>query len=685
MRRRTWLTILVLLAAGMLLLVNLGYGLLPAIKLALGDAGDFFENDNCIIAIRLENQGSAAAPGVMLTRITLESQMLVKPAMLPMTVGDIPAGEDAVLQLAFSKMGLNPGGRARLTIHGTYQARTTEPTDFEVMRTIVLPPPDEGSRTSRAGMVEPQVTAGPYPASQGMNPKEANDDDGPPLPEGKTIGRFQPNGIPTDQRPQGMVLRGAAVEPHAVRPAAVALSANDPVTLVRSGTQTVSGNLNFFPWDPSGASVDVPNGTQLPQRLVFLSGNTYALMSTNGGSSFTRLDPTTIFPQKTPLLTLLDGGLCCDQVIQYIPGIDRIVWLMQFSGVTVDFSNGKPVAGRNRIRIAAASPAQVIASNGTQWTYWDITSYGDPYDLNNGLLDYPDMSFTNNFLHISIDAAGEAPSNGMFVTRIPLLEIQGGLAIHFRFTEPSDGSSAYTAHMTQDSPDGAYWFGQNSTSNIRIFDWQDNSDDYFWRSLDVDSWQNSDYKTPTPSGADWLGAVTFAQGAVRGATMYKNVKLGPSTAKVIKVAWGAARGGGFPQPYVRLVDVTRIDSGVGVIQWSVGNEAQIWSPSFAFSYPYLTTNANGEVGISLAAGGGGSEATPMVGFVGDSAMYYLNQSTTSIARWGDYSAIRKHPQNPKLFSVSDYFLNGSGTAFPANSAIHQYRMFGRTADVGGTT
>jgi hypothetical protein len=53
----------------------------------------------------------------------------------------------------------------------------------------------------------------------------------------------------------------------------------------------------------------------------------------------------------------------------------------------------------------------------------------------------------------------------------------------------------------------------------------------------------------------------------------------------------------------------------------------------------------------------------------------VSQSPTT--RWGDYSSIHPHSPNGKFFSVSNYFLDASGTE------VAQYVMFGRSADLPG--
>ena len=132
--------------------------------------------------------------------------------------------------------------------------------------------------------------------------------------------------------------------------------------------------------EPSGAS---GNG------VIFVSSNWRVAFSTDGGTNFKILDPTTIFPNDAV-------GFCCDQIVQYAPSIDRFIWLLQGTGY----------------RLAVASPADIKNSNGTAWTYWN---------LNPGLFgkctgpDYPDLSIGDNSLYISWDAGGGTCTAGFQV------------------------------------------------------------------------------------------------------------------------------------------------------------------------------------------------------------------------------------------------------------------------------
>src|SRR5207244_943334 len=70
-------------------------------------------------------------------------------------------------------------------------------------------------------------------------------------------------------------------------------------------------------------------------NVVMFSYNTSVLLSTDGAASYKLLNPTAIFPggaAKDASGNALDAGLCCDQRLQYVPQIDRFIWLMQFCG-----------------------------------------------------------------------------------------------------------------------------------------------------------------------------------------------------------------------------------------------------------------------------------------------------------------------------------------------------------------
>ena len=79
------------------------------------------------------------------------------------------------------------------------------------------------------------------------------------------------------------------------------------------------------------------SGADSERDVVMMSGNWYCDVSNDGGATWKRLDPTTIFPET------LGGGFCCDQMVVYVPSIDRFIWFLQYA---------TDAAGQGAFRIA---------------------------------------------------------------------------------------------------------------------------------------------------------------------------------------------------------------------------------------------------------------------------------------------------------------------------------------------
>jgi hypothetical protein len=656
-------------------------GFRSSVDLGSGEPGVALDGGELLIALPFLNRGTRSASDVRLEAVSLRAHDLLAPETLPLALGDLDGGEKRVLQLAFSPTGPSARGPYRLILRGTHRVEGrwgTTRRSFVVRRSIPKPLPDEGVSRTRRAVVSPRTVEGANFPPAAVESRIGEEPDALPLPERRDVG------IPEPRNPSVGLFEVPSVL--SAGPGTIAGAVGDEVLFVRAGAEplTFEDTKGGIPWDPSGGSIDL----NPRHRIVFLTGNLYALLSTDGGATFTHLDPTTVFGY-IPLDGMPpDEGFCCDMNLLYVPSIDRFVWVLLTHGFPIDFKpdkDGNPVAirGYNRLRVASASPAQVLASGGTAWTYWDMTTalFGFPKEA---FLDYPDVSFTDSFLHVSVV---RPDMDGFFVIRVPLADVQSGGTINISYTNPVHGKSAVGARLAHDTEDGAYWFGHVATTKVRIFEWLDGSNGYSWRSLNVDPWCNESSTQPwcnqgnasiAPNGVNWIEANSSA---IRGATYQGKATLGGGVARFFLVAWNGARGGGFPQPHVRLLPITKLEVG-GSTTWGAGTESQIWNPDFAFHHAHLATNANGEVGVSLGAGGGGSHASPVAGFAFDSTLYVTGVSTESIARYGDYTAIRPHRPNTKLFLVTDYFLVGSAAGgFTVN---HQYRLFGRSGDQGNT-
>lgn len=420
----------------------------------------------------------------------------------------------------------------------------------------------------------------------------------------------------------------------------------------------------FTDYDPLGNTSNLGGPPDMNAarggNIAILSYNSRVQLTTDGAVNWNERDPTTIFPSGAAVDGAgnpLDRGFCCDQIVQYVPKIDRYIWLMQFCGT----GPGSCLVGINKLRIASASPQDIINSNFTAWTYWDLTS--GTFNLGNTTMDYPDLSVGDNFLYLSSDAV----ASGLFVVRIPLSEIQNSQTINMGFTNPADGLVPRGGHISQNTGNEVFWAGHNSDSQMRVFSMKEGDGQYFWRDININSWNRGVITSTAPGGTDWL-SFDFPRNAVLGITRRNNNE--------VWFAWSAKPGGGFTRTHVQVVEIN-------VNNYSVISQWQIWNNDYAFAYPSLSTNSDNEVGISLAWGGNLNFGNHAVGILGDFIVWYPELSDAANARWGDYVSVRRNAPNTRLYDASGYAVFKNTAPAVGNRFDPYYIQFGRDSVVNG--
>lgn len=356
-------------------------------------------------------------------------------------------------------------------------------------------------------------------------------------------------------------------------------------------------------------------------QTVMTTGNFWMALSENGGAQFTSVNPTTIFPEDY-------GGFCCDQVLQYIPKYDLFVWLLQYTSKD----------GVNAIRIAVQTTQGVRNSNATAWTYWDFTNTAL---ASSGELDYNDMSVGDNFLYWTSSIGG---GQNRYVIRVPLQELQAMGTVNFQFT---GSTNAYWSHVTQNGSNGVYWAGHKDNSTMIVYSMMDADGFYSWRDVAVNSWPNNTISSTASDGNDWLADASWKT-YVRAAATRRNRIL---------FAWNASKGGGFPHPHVQIAEINPTN-------FTLTNQMQIWNPDFAFAYPYFETNAEGELGMIVAFGGGSFNASSGVGVWGDFVIYYPRLSSVSKTNYGHYHTARRAGANGMEWVGAGYTYESDGSVLP---------------------
>jgi hypothetical protein len=630
--------------------------------LSLGPVGAAFEaNGQLVLAVAVHNDGQQAVENVTVESIDVKT---LSPSLkLPVTLGVIKPYGQKILRATFNDKSGKSSVNSTVTyvIHISVKYKQNgKSRSFQISQSFrpQLKPATQSSK--RSSVLPRKVDGGKFKALPVAPPMhQALDDVTPaPLPRGVALEGPRPptplSSLSSRETPQPRLERinlGDSMLSQQGR--------NDPV-LFRT-QKIVGGPSSFFrPPEPTGATSYSMQSPPLARDVVFAAGNTSAALSLDGGGSFTTIDPTTVFDFRDASGAPIDGnGLCCDQVVDYISSINRYVWVM----MTVNRGTRALPIGPNRLRVAVASPQDIVASGGTRWTFFDLTPSTFRW-TNSRWFDRPDIAFGDRYLYVSADvidpsAPDSITARGRVITRIPLADVRDGtLPMSLEFMEPEFSPSADASSVAQFGSDTAFWAAHISDGRVRVYSWPDSSAAASQHDVTIYRWSDADYSSLDPDGRQWLAV---KDGRIVAGTRRSGVGLPGDHAREVWFAWTAGRDEIFPQPWV---DVLRIDAA----DFSRIGELPIWNPSYVFAYPSLTVNRDNEVGIAAAWGGAGlNYGNTAVGILGDFVLWITGVSDMSaqvrvrrgmevitLPTFGDYLTARTHAPDDYLYSGFTY-------------------------------
>lgn len=412
------------------------------------------------------------------------------------------------------------------------------------------------------------------------------------------------------------------------------MALTDTITLVKNV------QLNDVATADTASHVCEPSAA-INGKVVFYTGNWFAAVSTDGGTTFKYIDPYTTFPNPPGM------AFCCDQVVQYVESIDTFVWLLQYT---------KDSSGKNVQRIAYATTANVKTGS---WRFFDITPAS--LGLAAGLwLDFPDLAVGTKMLYMSTNAFAGRVWRASAVVRIKLSSFPSGTLSAARTVSTTHPS----LRVAQNCGATAYFVAHNSTSSLRVFSWKESAAAPTVKDVTVASWSAAPCSSTTPDGRKWLQR---ADGRHTGATL---------AGTEIWFAWGSAQGGANARPNP-FVQIARIKAATMALVENIN----LWDSNSAIFFAGLSTNANAEVGASYTIGGGTRFPTHVVGILtGTRREVTAFASTRGPAddKWGDYLTVRRNYPNQKLFCATGYSLqSGAGSS----DATPNLTIFGRSGDV----
>jgi hypothetical protein len=625
-------------------------------------------------AVQVVNAGTGVAGNVRITSVRVTQGSYRGPDALPVALGQLAPGKDEIFKFQFT-VPRTDGTRYLLTISGLYDSGGAS-YGFALNRYVTPEPPAPGpfAALTSSAVIQRRETATfpPSPPDADFGPNAETPILIPPGPQ-RSLFPATPTATPT-----GPFAPGGAVA-------------------LRTNTTHSSAGV---PPDPS---------TAVAGGVVLSTYNTGIAFSLDGGANFTdvNLTPpapaTSFFPQD-------DGGLCCDQVVIYLPQANLFVWLLQYNPITVCTANcpATPpppppppptivITQPNRLRIAWATPQAIAANFNTAWSWVDLTANNRP-GVSGGLgtandewLDYPDLAFSDTFLYVSVDHGAKTPGQvytaRRILARLRLADMLNPAAtsVGYDFFEPIGANGINKSHFVQGAPQRMVIGGLLDASTLWVYTWPDAAPSLRANSIPI-STITTDYTAPA-DGQDWYAA-SFP-GNITGAT-YRSVFtfIGEPRRDEYLFAFDAGRNflANRPFPYVRIATLEPflqpLPFGGQLDSYRVIGEREIWNGLHAYGMAGLGTQDE-DIGLTLAAGGG-TLGIPQfgVGYLDDGQIFTVTGSNTTQVpnRFGDWVNVRPIP-GTEDFATEVYEVQQAtpplGCALGGCNAVMRYVRFGR--------
>jgi hypothetical protein len=386
--------------------------------------------------------------------------------------------------------------------------------------------------------------------------------------------------------------------------------------------------------------------------VVVFTGNWYASVSTDGGSTFKFIDPTSMQqPGDPPNVTF-----CCDQVVNYMPSIDMFMWLMQYG----------PSTGDNIQRLAFATTDNVKAG---RWQIFDITTA--MLEKPGFFMDFPDLAVGANFIYMTTNCFGpDGKTVGSAVVRIPFDSLAKGKPTIEKFVS----LDLFAFRVAQNCGDTAYFAAHKDTSTLSVYSWPENDNAPTSKDVPVARWIGTNgYISRTPDGRRWLDR---ADPRITGATL---------AGTELWFAWAVDAGSNHrAQPFVQMARINSADM-------TVIEDVNLFDTDSAICYAGLATNSSNEIGVSYTIGGA-VFPSHVVGFMtGDRKSVVCGKGDRSPVadsqghfEWGDYLTARpvfRQRKATRLFAATGYSFLGTQDGDNLD-ATPRLVIFGRAADVG---
>jgi hypothetical protein len=415
-------------------------------------------------------------------------------------------------------------------------------------------------------------------------------------------------------------------------------------------TRLLSSSFPASIWGGTGVQAAQEPSVAAAGRLVMYTLNWSAGYSSDGGQTFTEMNPTTTFPSEP-------GGFCCDQVVMYDPQAKRFIWVLQYIGE----------ADENVIRVAWTSPANLVHYGAGAWSWFDLPSHG--IAGKGFFLDQPKLGLTPRYLYMNINQGDKEGVHKTAVVRIPRAAFAGTIGMGYGFALLSPWSLRVAQNVSGATE---YFVGHKNTSTLRIASIDDNANYLLVQDINDQTVADRDWTMTTPGGDDLLKRQSESQGTqITGVTQdgEGNLWAAWSEGRDIRKDGKEYTPSGAPtQPHIAVVSLSVKHPQPGpppVI--ALKSHWAYWNVNYALAMPDLATTASGDVGFVYDWGGGTQYLNHAVGFVnGGFSSITVAESTADPTQQGnpagDYQTVRPlaPPYGDCLYAAGD--VNGTGKA-----------------------
>ncbi|MCC7139219.1 MAG: hypothetical protein IT460_12430 [Planctomycetes bacterium] len=369
---------------------------------------------------------------------------------------------------------------------------------------------------------------------------------------------------------------------------------------------------------------------------MLVTGNSFGSVSF-GGRAYEPFDLDRAFPGAV-------GTRVVDPVVLSKPGLDLVVAYVQLR------TSDERDAG-----------AALLAATGAELTSRTLRFYRLSPELfgATGWVDYPDLAFSDGFLHwTALLVEGSSVTSPVWA-RFPIEALRSGArTLVADWTVPVDRASV---RLAQGCGDEMFAAAHESDAALRVLRWPDGGGPTS-HVVDVDPWSGTSSRwtsvAPASGGRDWLhrlgefGSADITAGWCR---------AGP-TGTEIGFAWNVAADDEHPQPHVRAV----------VLDSTLARKRQphLWSRDVAFAYPAAQVDGRGRLGFAVAFGGGahapgvavGTEVEPTSSATPPWELHIAAEGTHGPAseHWGDFLVVRALATDPAAarFATVAWTLRG---------------------------